>query len=190
MRNSKWKVTSSPCPFLIFSFISHLISFCESVTVVLCVVLCVMCCCWLSCCVVCVVLCPLTTHHNTTQHNNTRHHPPTVIKHEKWNTTVQRTVFVHVTFHDGFPPQISLLAHVRQFLPQTSCHQARERPGVIQSPHSRTRTRCLGRPHRRQTSTLPTYTPPALSVLCSGRNHSCARRSINFSPQRSPVNCG
>ena len=38
------------------------------------------------------------------------------------------------------PPQITILAQVGQFLPQTSCHQACERHGVIQSPHSRTRS--------------------------------------------------
>ena len=44
---------------------------------------------------------PTPPHHNTTQHHTTNQ-PPTLIKHDKCNTGVQRTVFMHVTFHDGF----------------------------------------------------------------------------------------
>ena len=38
------------------------------------------------------------------------------------------------------PPQITILAHVGEFLPQTSCRRVCERHGVIHSLHSRTRT--------------------------------------------------
>ena len=41
----------------------------------------------------------VSPHHST--------HPPTLIKHDKWDTGVQRTMFMHVTFHDGFTPQTS-----------------------------------------------------------------------------------
>ena len=50
-----------------------------------------------------------TTPHHTTPHHTTPHHTtppsPTLIKHDKWNTGVRRTMFMHVTFHDGFTPQ-------------------------------------------------------------------------------------
>ena len=54
------------------------------------------------------------------------------------------------------PPLITVLAHVSQFLPQTSCR-----------PHPRAPTRCLGPPTSTSRSSLPTCAlPDAL-----GRNH-------------------
>ena len=51
-----------------------------------------------------------TTPHHTTPHHTTPHHtqhPLTLIKHDKWDTGVQGTMFTHVTFHDGFTQKLT-----------------------------------------------------------------------------------
>ena len=52
-----------------------------------------------------------TSPHHTPPHHTTTHpptHPPTLIRHDKWYTGVQGTMFTHVTFHNGFTPQANI----------------------------------------------------------------------------------
>ena len=83
------------------------------------------------------------------------------------------------TEHHSCARRPSSSPHVGQFLPQTSCRQACERHDVIQSPHSRTQTRCLGRWHRRQHHPCQRARHLHAMGAATTGHHSCARRSVS-----------